>query len=77
MFLEVMKHLDVLIALLAVVVDHRQTTPLFSDTDIVVRFKQVKKPHSFTYKQNGTCQVLLMLLMLLMLVCASLNGRQL
>lgn len=74
MFLEVMKHLDVLIALLAVVVDHRQTALLFSDTDIVVRFKQVKKPHSFTNKQNGTCQVLLMLLML---VCASLNGRQL
>lgn len=45
MFLEVMKHLDVLIALLAVVVDHRQTALLFSDTDIVVRFKQVKKPH--------------------------------
>lgn len=69
-----MKHLDVLIALLAVLVDHRQTALLFSDTDIVVRFKQVKKPHSFTYKQNGTCQVFLMLLML---VCASLNRRQL
>ena len=58
MFLEVVKHLDVLISLLAVLVD-------------IVRFKRVKKPHSFTNKQNGTCQVLLMS------VCASLNGRQL